>query len=125
MIPYSHRFHGYNALRFVYKNGSSVRSHLVTIKYTTNPRRKNSRFAVVVSKKVLKGAVGRNRIRRRLYEVIRTELPQLRQNIDVAVIVTSRDTGTIPAESLTGEITTLIRQAGLYKNHSETDIIPS
>ena len=59
------------------KTVSAVRARLMTVKYVNNPHRKHSRFSVVVSKKVHKGAVGRNRIRRRVYEIIRQELPKV------------------------------------------------
>jgi ribonuclease P protein component len=41
------------------------------LRYAPNPKRKNYRAAVVVSKKVHKSAVVRNRIRRRVFELVR------------------------------------------------------
>ena len=73
MLAQKFRFHGHGSLRYLYKNGDAVRSHLITLKYIANPRRKTSRFTVVVGKKVIKSAVKRNRIRRRVYEVVRLE----------------------------------------------------
>ena len=78
MLQQCNRFHGHGSLKFVYKNGQAVRSSIATIKYVKNPYRNHSRFAVVVSKKVLKSAVRRNRIRRRVYEIIRLELPNMK-----------------------------------------------
>ncbi len=115
MLSVSHRFHGHGSLRYVYKNGGALRSHLVTIKYITNPRRKYSRFAVVVSKKVHKSAVGRNRIRRRIYEVVRYELPHFHKAHDVAIIVFSSEFVTLPHDELTDILKQLFKQAGLYK----------
>ncbi|HET8884004.1 MAG TPA: ribonuclease P protein component [Candidatus Saccharimonadales bacterium] len=115
MLSFSHRFHGHGSLRFVYKNGQAIRSHLITIKYTHNPHRKNSRFAVVVSKKVHKSAVGRNRIRRRIYEIVRHELPAIPQAHDVAIMVFSSEVMHLPADELTETIRQLFTQANLYK----------
>jgi ribonuclease P protein component len=115
MLSFAYRCHGHGSLRFVYKNGQAVRSHLVTVKYTSNPHRKNSRFAVVVSKKVHKSAVGRNRIRRRIYEVIRHELPNFQSAHDVVVMVFSSEVLSLPAEELTETIKQLFTQADLYK----------
>lgn len=115
MLSFVHRFHGHGSLRFVYKNGQSIRSRLITIKYTTNPHRKHSRFAVVVSKKVHKSAVGRNRIRRRIYEVVRHELPHLSPAHDVAIMVFSAEVIHLPADELTETIRQLFTQANLYK----------
>jgi len=115
MLPFRYRFHGHGSLRFVYKNGRAVRNHLLTIKFTPNPRRNASRFAVVVSKKVHKGAVGRNRMRRRIYEALRHELPKLKSPVDVAVIILSAELRTLPAAELQEALQSLLRQADLYK----------
>lgn len=115
MLSAAHRFHGHGSLRYVYKNGRAIRSHTITIKYTKNSHRRTSRFAVVVSKKVHKSAVGRNRIRRRLYEVIRHELPRFKSPHDVAVMVFSGEVLTMPSEELREAIVQLFEQADLYK----------
>ena len=115
MLSNAFRFHGHGSLRYVYKNGQAVRSHFVTVKYTNNPHRKNSRFAVVISKKVLKSAAGRNRVRRRVYEIIRHELPHFTGVHDVVVIAFSAELATMPAEELAATLKQLFAQAGLYK----------
>lgn len=115
MLSFAHRFHGHGSLRYVYKNGQAIRTRLITIKYTHNPHRKHSRFAVVVSKKVHKSAVGRNRIRRRIYEVVRAELPLITRPHDVAIMVFSAEVMHLPASELTELIKQLFTQADLYK----------
>jgi ribonuclease P protein component len=115
MLSFQHRFHGHGSLRYVYKNGQAIRSHLLTIKYVTNSHRKHSRFSVVVSKKVHKSAVGRNRIRRRLYEIIRTELPNIQSAHDIALIIASDEMMRMPFSELHETIRQLFSQAGLYK----------
>lgn len=115
MLTIHHRFHGHGSLRYLYKNGQAVRSHLVTVKYIDNPRRKHSRFSVVVSKKVHKSAVGRNRIRRRVYEVVRLELPKMKSAHDVAIMVFSAELISLPYDELYTTLTQLFEQANLYK----------
>jgi ribonuclease P protein component len=115
MLSFSYRFHGHGSLRYVYKNGQAVRSHLITIKTTKNPHRRDSRFAVVVSKKVHKSAVGRNRIRRRIYEIVREELPRMKAVHDVAIMVFSSEVIQLPAPELKEVVQQLFSQAGLYK----------
>lgn len=115
MIPFANRFHGHNSLRFVYKNGQAVRSRHVTMKYTTNPHRKETRVAVVISKKVLKSAVGRNRIRRRLYEYMRLQLPKIKGVYDIVIIVSSSELYSMPSAELTAQFDDLMSQANLYK----------
>ncbi|HET6746710.1 MAG TPA: ribonuclease P protein component [Candidatus Saccharimonadales bacterium] len=115
MLSFQHRFHGHGSLRYVYKNGTAIRSHLFTVKYVSNPHRRHSRFSIVVSKKVYKGAVGRNRIRRRLYEIIRAELPKIERVHDVAVIVSSSEVMSLPFSELEESLAAAFDQAGLYK----------
>lgn len=115
MLSYAYRFHGHGSLRYVYKNGHAVRSRLVTVKCTKNPYRKTSRFAVVVSKKVHKSAVGRNRIRRRVYEIIRQEIPRITGIHDVAVMIFSGEAITMPHDDLRDAVIQAFDQAGLYK----------
>lgn len=115
MLSIQNRFHGHGSLRYVYKNGRAIRSHLLTIKYIHNSHRKHSRFSVVVSKKVHKGAVGRNRIRRRLYEIIRHELPNLKPSNDVVLLVFSSEIITMPYAELKEAVEQLLSQGDLYK----------
>jgi ribonuclease P protein component len=77
MIARRYRFHGYNALRFVYKEGETARSRSCLLKYAPNPRRKDCRVAVVVGKKLHKSAVDRNRIRRRIFAVLQERVGDL------------------------------------------------
>jgi ribonuclease P protein component len=77
MIARQYRFHGYNALRFVYKEGRTARSRTCLLKYAANPRRKECRVAVVVSKKLHKSAVIRNRIRRRIFAITQERVGDL------------------------------------------------
>lgn len=101
-------------MRYVYKNGTAFRSRVVTIKVSKNPHRQHSRFAVVISKKVLKSAVGRNRIRRRVYEVVRLELPKITAPHDVAIMIFSSEAMTMPHDELRSIIIGLFTDAGLY-----------
>ena len=113
MIGAKVRFHGHGGLRYLYKNGDAVRSRLFTLRITTNPHRKSSRFAIVVSKKVHKSAVGRNRIRRRTYEIIRHEMPHFTKTCDAALIVTNSEVLSMEHDELEAMIRELFVQAGV------------
>ena len=115
MISNLFRFHGHNSLRYVYSNGKAVRSQLATIKYTKNDRRKDPRFSIVVSKKVIKSAVGRNRIRRRLYEYLRINADRLNDVYDIVIICTSSELRTMPYEQIVEQFEQLFEKADLYK----------
>lgn len=115
MISTLFRFHGHNSLRYVYSNGKAVRSQLFTVKYVSNSHRKHPRFSVVVSKKVIKSAVGRNRIRRRLYEYLRIHTEKLSGVYDIVIICTSAELRTLPYAHISEQLDQLFDKAHLYK----------
>lgn len=116
MLAYKNRFHGHGSLRYVYSKGQVIRSQKIVVKFTPNNFRQDSRFAVVVSKKVLKSAVGRNRIRRRVYEIIRHELPRIDGVFDVAVMIFHKSIKDIPHEELREIIVQSFKEADFYCN---------
>lgn len=111
MISSAHRFHGHASLKFVYKNGTALRAPHYMIKHVANPRRKNYRAAVVVSKKVHKSAVVRNRIRRRIYEIIRRSA--INKNVDIVCLVFDERLASLPSLELQRSIKGLLKKAGI------------
>jgi ribonuclease P protein component len=81
-----------------------------------NPNAGNYRLSVVVSKKVSKKAVVRNRIRRRIYEHVRILFgtsPNLPIPYDFLLTVFDERLATLPADELAGEINKLFKKANL------------
>lgn len=115
MIGKKFRFHGHGSLGYLYRNGQVVYLKPFVFKYVKNKFRKNPRIAVVVSKKVLKNAVGRNRIRRRIYEHMRPLLPMIDGSYDIAIIITSIDTLNLESKELTSYLKQAMVEAGIYK----------
>lgn len=114
MLSKRFRFHGHGSLRYLYQNARGARSRYFTVKALANPRRNKSRFSVVVSKKTHKSAVGRNRIRRRIYELLREEHAQMASSRDIAVIVTSGEVLMATHEDLQKNLRETLAQAGVY-----------
>ena len=111
MINAKHRFHGHGSLKYTYQNGETVRGPLCAIKYVQNNRRTHYRLAVVVSKKVHKSAVVRNRIRRRLYEAVRLEAHKITEPYDMVVTVFNDQIATIPSVEITKMVHAQLKQA--------------
>lgn len=111
MLTRKHRFHGHNSLRYVYQNGKTVRGPLCAMKFVRNDRRKDYRLAVVVSKKVHKSAVVRNRIRRRVYEAFRLESPKIVEPYDIVVTVFNEQLANISGEEVKKLVHAQLRQA--------------
>ncbi len=104
MLSHLHRFHGHGSLRYLYRHGTLVRSTSFQLRHLNNPHRIHSRFAIVVSKKVYKSAVKRNTLRRRIYEVIRLELPHIKPSQDIVITVLNKDILTMPLQELREQI---------------------
>jgi len=119
MIAQEHRFHGYNSLRFVFNHGQSVRNPQMTLRYKLNNRQKSWRVSVIVSRKVSKSAVVRNRIRRRIYEVIRLQQNAIKSPYDIALIIFSPLLAELSNLKLEALLMDLFYQAGIIK---QTDI---
>jgi len=113
MINRSHRFHGYGSLRYVYTHGQTTRGPLFSVKSIHNPKRDNYRVAVVVSRKVNKSAVARNRIRRRLYEIIRELENDIIGPQDIVFSVFHDSVSEEPPQALTRLVKKQLRQAGI------------
>jgi ribonuclease P protein component len=109
MISVKHRFHGHNSLRAVYGRGRTVRGPFITLKYLERSGRPY-RAAVVVSRKVHKSAVVRNRIRRRIYEIIRRSDGRLTEGRDLVFTVFSDRVADMPAADLSDAIGRLLKQ---------------
>ena len=115
MLASKNRFHGHGSLRFVYSRGKIARSKYFVCKCTSNPRRLEPRVAVVVSKKVIKSAVKRNKVRRRIYEVIRLELLEVIPQTDLVYIVVSPEILTASNQELKESIGRTLQTLNLYK----------
>jgi ribonuclease P protein component len=113
MIPKTHRFAGSRSLRYVYQKGVTSRGPLFSVKAAPNPRRKSYRAAVVVSRKIHKSAVARNRIRRRLYEIVRDLEADIGQPYDIVLTVFNESALTEPPKSLARQVKKQLMDAGV------------
>jgi ribonuclease P protein component len=114
MLSRTHRFHGYNSLRYAHRHGRAARGPLFAVKAAENPKRQTYRVAVVVSRKVDKSAVARNRIRRRLYEICRELGPGIRQPADVVITVFHSSVVDTPHAELAGQLKKQLKELGLH-----------
>ena len=99
MLNKKYRFHSRGGVRYVYQKGKTIRSPKMSLVFAENTRG-YTRVAVVVSKKVEKTAVGRNRIRRRVYEAIRINMEYLPKKRDYIFVVFTNKILEIPFKEL-------------------------
>lgn len=113
MIGRANRFHGRGSITRLYANGKTVRTGSLALRYAQNPKRRDYRVAVVVSRKVSKSAVVRNRIRRRVYESVRILSSNFEQPYDLVFTVFDAKMAAVPPIELAADIAKLCKKAGL------------
>lgn len=94
----------------IFKEGNAVKGNFLFIKYKKNAL-PNSRFAFIVSVKVAKKAVTRNRIRRQLSELVRRNIDKIKDGYDVLVMIKKEEKDDI----LKSELLTLLTKVSLFK----------
>ena len=109
MLTRIHRFHGHNALRPAYQKGSSAYGKNLKLIWLPSRAGGAYRAAVVVSKKVHKSAVVRNRIRRRLFELLRSTVPS-DAGFELVVVVQNSAVATMAAPELEAEVVGLLKK---------------
>ena len=112
MLSKRYRFHSRGGVRYTYTHGKTIRTPKLSLVHNKNDRG-FQRFAVVVSKKISKTAVGRNRIRRRVYEAIRLELPNFNAKRDNIFVIYSKDLARMDFQELRKLIHSLLEQSML------------
>lgn len=113
MIGRTHRFHGRVGIIRLLRNGQAVRSGALNLRYAPNPRVSGYRLAVVVSRKVSKSAVVRNRIRRRVYERVRILSSIFTEPHDLSLTVYDERVANMPPAELDAEVAKLFTKAKL------------
>ena len=114
MLASKYRFHSRGGVKYTYQKGKTIRTPKFSLVFAPNQHGKQ-RFAVVISKKVIKSAVGRNRVRRRVYEAIRLNLAEIPESYDYIFIVFSKDLKTMEFTELEKLVLKLAEQAKIAK----------
>ena len=115
MLSKKYRFHSRGGVRYVYQKGKTVRSPKMSLVFVPNERG-FTRIAVVVSRKVNRTAVGRNRIRRRVYEILRKNLDLIPKRTDYVFVVFSPDVLKMPNKDLEKLLGGLVEESKVCYN---------
>lgn len=122
MISKEFRFHGHNSLTFVYRKGRTVRTEHCAMKFVANNRRSSYRVAVVVSKKLSKSAVVRNRIRRRIYEQVRG-LVVPAAGYDIVITAYNDKLATMSEKDIKATIMRLMQVSGIGQGQEDRGLV--
>lgn len=115
MLSKRFRFHSRGGVKYVYAKGKTIRREKMSLIFAPNTRG-FMRVAVVVSKKVEKSAVGRNRMRRRVYEVVRTNFDLVPKKTDYIFVIYSRAVLSMPWRELEKMVGELVAEAKVCYN---------
>lgn len=85
MLPLKHRLKKKKDFAKVYKKGKGFKQDFLFLKAVENGL-DNTRIGIVVSAKIAKKAVERNLIKRRLREIIRKRIEEIKPGLDIVII---------------------------------------
>ena len=85
MLPKDNRLKKEREFKEVFKEGEGFKEGFLFLKLKKN-KLKKIRFGFIVSRKISKKAVVRNRVKGRLREIVRERLPKIRPGIDGVLI---------------------------------------
>jgi ribonuclease P protein component len=85
MLPKENRLRKKNDFENVLRRGGGLKQDFLVLKLKEN-KLKDTRFGFIVSQKVSKKAVIRNRVKRRLREIIKLKMEEIKKGIDVVLI---------------------------------------
>ncbi len=98
MLPKERRLVSDYDFRKVRQKGRKIRSSLFDLYYLPTKRKNPSRFGFVVSTRLDKRAVRRNRVKRTFREQIRAILPQVKEGFDLVFWVRKKALETTPGQ---------------------------
>ena len=102
-------------MKYVYQKGKTIRKPGMSLVFCENARG-FTRIGVVVSKKVSKTAVSRNRIRRRVYEALRENMEYIPKKRDYIFVVYTKDVGVMPYTELVKLLGELVAESKVCYN---------
>jgi len=88
MLPKINRVKKKKDFEEIFKNSKSLKNNIFVLKFAKNDLGIN-RVGIVVSQKVSKRATIRNKIRRRLSEIIKKEINNIKSGVDLVFIALS------------------------------------
>lgn len=113
MLPIQSRLKKKRDFERVFKKGKGLREDFLFFKIVPN-NQEVSRFGFIVSRKVSKKAIVRNKIKRRLRELVRETLSQIKPGIDGVIVVLPGFNGRSLRETKQ-TINKLFEKAKIYK----------
>lgn len=113
MLPAANRLRGDAQFRQLIKSGAAAHGTFFFLRYART-NEKNTRVAFVVSGKVVKTIVARNKLKRRMREIVRRGLPMLVPGYDI-LLVAKKGAPNLSFAELNDSLYTIFTKARLIK----------
>jgi len=114
MLPPRNRLRKTREIERVFQEGSSFKEGSLLLKSVKNGLTV-SRFTFIVGQKTAKKATQRNKIKRRLRDIVKKNLPHLKKGLDI-IVVTLKGAETKTYKELEGSAQKLFKKAGLLQS---------
>ena len=109
MLPFKNRLKKEKDFQQVFNKGKFINSDLISVRFLDN-NTDDTRVGFIVSKKVSKKAVLRNRVKRKLREVMRANMEKIKGGFDI--IITAKS---IELEKIDKTLEELLKRSNLIK----------
>jgi len=115
MLPKKNRLKKKKDFERIFKRGKGYREDSLLLRVISN-NLQFSRFGFIISQKVSKKAVVRNKIKRRLRAIIRESLPKIKKGIDGVIIIVGSGIENNSFKEIKEKVGRLIKKAKLLEN---------
>jgi len=116
MLPKKHRLRLETDIAYLYKKGRTAGNKQLVLKFLKTANEQPLRVAVIISKKTEKSAVKRHRVKRQLREVIRSLIPILPNEVDMAFVMKTPFV-TMSFDEKKLSVIHVLKQAGLIEKN--------
>lgn len=106
--PKENRFRERKSFALVLRKGRTIKGRFLILKFLENSLTK-SRFGFIVSKKISKKATERNKIKRRISEIVRIKIREIKKPID-AVFIARKSVEKQRFQEIEKEVIQLLKQ---------------
>ncbi|MEN9226425.1 MAG: ribonuclease P protein component [Thermostichus sp. HHBFW_bins_43] len=124
MLPARHRLRDRRAFQALYQEGQRRSSSSLTVLFRPGEPGIPSQVGLVISRKVSKSAVRRNRLRRRLREILRPLCPRLKTGYRL-LLIPKASLLTYSWQELSAEVHRLLQKADLLTDPESTPRTPT
>jgi ribonuclease P protein component len=114
MLPKSKRL-GKSLVPTVVRQGRPVAGNGLSARILRSPQAVLSRFAVVVSTKVLKSAVARNRLRRQIHAILGKHWSQIASGAQVVIFINHKDLAELAPAELSQRLLFVLQQGKILE----------